>query len=150
MTLMRFREMTLCRAHRRAIVVLEDAEGRVTLTFYADPQEASRLARLIQRGPQACHPVFDFVRGLLGAFEAGVTRVVIDDVPGEGIGSVLHVQWAGAELAVLSAGRTRHGVAHRTADLRHGRGAGPRPAAGAGAGNGGGRRRGVAAARETG
>lgn len=49
MTLMRFREMTLCRAHRRAIVVLEDAEGRVTLTFYADPQEASRLARLIQR-----------------------------------------------------------------------------------------------------
>jgi hypothetical protein len=44
--------------------------------------------------------VFDFVRGLLSAFEAGLTRVVIDDMPGEGIGSVLHVQWAGAELAV--------------------------------------------------
>jgi bifunctional DNase/RNase len=100
MTLMRFREITLCRAHRRATVVLEDAERRVTLTFYADPQEASRLGRLVDRGPQACHPVFDFVRGLLSAFEAGLTRVVIDDVPGEGIGSVLHVQWAGAELAV--------------------------------------------------
>jgi hypothetical protein len=47
MTLMRFCEITLCRAHRRAIVVLEDAERRVTLTFYADPQEASRLGRSI-------------------------------------------------------------------------------------------------------
>ena len=38
MTLMHFREITLCRAHQRAIVVLEDAERRVTLTFYADPR----------------------------------------------------------------------------------------------------------------
>src|SRR5262245_7771878 len=100
MTLMRFRGITLRRAHRRAVVTLEDAERRVTLTFYADPQEASRLGRLVDRGAQTCHPVLDFVRGLLSAFEAGLTRVVIDDVPGQGIGSVLHVQWAGSELAV--------------------------------------------------
>jgi len=98
MTLMRLREVTPCRVHRRTIVVLEDAQRQLTLTFYADPHEASRLVRVLERGPQACHPVYDFVRGLLSAFEAGVTRVVLDDVPGEGIGSVLHVQWAGDAL----------------------------------------------------
>jgi hypothetical protein len=35
----------------------------------------------------------DFVGALLGSFEAGVTRVVLDDVQGEGIAGLVFVGW---------------------------------------------------------
>jgi hypothetical protein len=54
------------------------------MTFAADSHEAVRLGRVVRHGPQACHPIFDFVRALLSSLEAGVTRVVLEDVGGEG------------------------------------------------------------------
>ena len=85
MTLMQVREMRLCPTHRTAVVQLDDVQRGLTMTLSADPHEAGRLARMMERGPQACHPVFDFVRALLDSFEAGVVRIVLDDVQGEGI-----------------------------------------------------------------
>ena len=94
MTVMQIREIRLCPAHRTAIVRLDDSERRLTMTFAADPHEASRLARVMEHGPRACHPMLDFVGALLGSFEAGVVRVVLDDVQGEG--SPGSSTWAGA------------------------------------------------------
>jgi bifunctional DNase/RNase len=100
MTLMQVREMRLCAAHRAAVVQLDDAERRVTLTFSAEPREATRLARVLEAGPQVCNPALDFVRALLDSFEAGVSRIVLDDVQGEGIAGLVYVGWGGAELPV--------------------------------------------------
>ena len=100
MTRMRIRELSACRDHRRAIIVLEDISRRVTLTFYADPDEARRLAQELQRGRRTCHPVYDFVGGLFRAFEATPSRVVLDDVNGEGIGGTVYVRVDAAEIGV--------------------------------------------------
>lgn len=100
MTLMQVTEMRLCPTHRTAVVELHDAQQRRIMTFSAEPSEAARLARVMECGPQACHPVFDFVRGLLCSFEAGVARIVLDDVQGEGISGTVFVAWGGAELPV--------------------------------------------------
>jgi bifunctional DNase/RNase len=100
MTVMQVREIRLCPAHRTAVVRLDDAERGLTMTFAADPHEASRLARVIERGARACHPTLDFVGALLASFEAGVVRIVLDDVQGEGIAGLVYVGWGGAELPV--------------------------------------------------
>jgi bifunctional DNase/RNase len=100
MTLMHVREMQLCPTHRTAIVRLDDGRHSLTMTFSAELREASRLARVLECGPQACHPVFDFVRALLDSFEAGLARIVLDDVQGEGIAGLVDVGWGGAELPV--------------------------------------------------
>jgi bifunctional DNase/RNase len=100
MTLMQVRELRLCPAHRTAVVQLDDAERGLTMTFSAEPREAARLARVLERGPQACNPVLDFVRALLNSFEAGVARIVLDDVQGEGIAGLVYVGWGGAERPV--------------------------------------------------
>jgi hypothetical protein len=89
MTLMRIRQVVPCAQHNRVIIVLEDAAGRQALTFYADPEEARRLAREIARGRRVCHPIYDFVHGLRHALQAAATRVVLEDVNGSGIGSVV-------------------------------------------------------------
>ena len=102
MTLMQVREMRLCPTHRTAVVQLDDVQRGLTMTFSADPHEAGRLARMMERGPQACHPVFDFVRALLDSFESGVVRIVLDDVQGEGIEGLVYVGWGGGELPVPS------------------------------------------------
>jgi bifunctional DNase/RNase len=72
----------------------------VTITFSAEPREATRLARVLEAGPQACNPVLDFVRALLNSFEAGLARIVLDDVQGEGIAGLVYVGWGGTELPV--------------------------------------------------
>ena len=96
MTLMLVRDMRVCPKHRTAVVRLDDTQRHVTMTFSADASEAARLARVIERGPQTCHPVFDFVGALLGSFEAGVARIVL----GEGIAGPVYVGWGGGELPV--------------------------------------------------
>ena len=65
MTLMRIREITSCAQHKRTIIMLEDVHRCLRLTFYADPDEACRLTQELERGPYACHPVYDFMRRLL-------------------------------------------------------------------------------------
>ena len=91
MTLIHLRDVRLCPAHHSAIVRMDDSSGALTMTFAADSHEAVRLGRVVRHGPQACHPIFDFVRALLCSLEAGVTRVVLEDVQGEGISRVVYV-----------------------------------------------------------
>jgi bifunctional DNase/RNase len=87
-------------ALRAAVERLEPTSGTLTITFAADSHEAVRLGRVVQHGPQACHPIFDFVRALLSSLEAGVTRVVLEDVQGEGISGIVYVGAGGSELPV--------------------------------------------------
>jgi bifunctional DNase/RNase len=100
MTLMRIQELASCPQHRRALVVLEDVGGRRRLTFYADPYETRRLAQAMTRGRQTCHPVYDFIRVLLGKLGASLTRVVLEDVSGHGIGALVHVKQGASEVPV--------------------------------------------------
>ena len=100
MILVHLRDVRLCPAHHSAIVRLDDASGTMTITFAADSHETVRLGRVVQHGPQACHPIFDFVRALLSSLEAGVTRVVLEDVQGEGISGVVYVGTGGSEMPV--------------------------------------------------
>jgi uncharacterized protein len=100
MTLMRIREITSCDVHARTIIVLEDAGQRLTLRFYADPEETRRLAQALRHGRCACHPVYDFIDGLLQAFRATPTRVVLDDVEGRGIGGLLYARHADSEVGI--------------------------------------------------
>ncbi len=53
MTRMRVPQLTSCRHHRRPIIILEDVGRHVALTFYADPDDARRLARELDRGRKA-------------------------------------------------------------------------------------------------
>ncbi|MCL6640047.1 MAG: DUF151 domain-containing protein [Candidatus Rokubacteria bacterium] len=100
MTLMRLVELTRCPAHDRVVVVLEDAGRRRRLAFYADRLEAQRLARQVQRGPMACHPILDFIGALLVTWQASPVRVVLDDVAGQGITGVVCLRQGELELAV--------------------------------------------------
>jgi bifunctional DNase/RNase len=100
MILMRIRDMTFCPQHKRGVVVLEDAQRRLTLAFHVHPEEAPRLARLMQRRPEAFHPLHDFIRFLLEAFQATATHVVLDDMPDKGLIAFVYVQRAGSELSI--------------------------------------------------
>lgn len=100
MTLMRIREISSCANHGRTTIVLEDAGRHLTLTFYADREEARRLTREVSRSGCACHPIYDFVGGLLRAFEATPMRLVLDDVEGQGIGSLMVVRHGEAEVGI--------------------------------------------------
>jgi bifunctional DNase/RNase len=100
MILMRLKELAACTRHHRALVVLEDRERSRLLTFYADPEETRRLARALARGPRACHPVYDFVRALLGTLGASALRVVLDDVDGRGVGALVHLRQGQRETVV--------------------------------------------------
>lgn len=100
MNLMRLRELTSCAQHDRVVVVLEDVAQLRRLTFYAEAQEARRLAQQIQRGPRACHPVFDFIQALLRTWHATPVRVVLEDVEGEGIGALVYLRQGEIELSI--------------------------------------------------
>jgi bifunctional DNase/RNase len=100
MTLMQIRYITSCPQYKRTIIILEDVRQCLRLTFYADPDEACRLTQELERGPYACHPVYDFMRRLLDALQATATRVVLDVVQGEGLDGLVYVQQAEAERGV--------------------------------------------------
>ena len=46
MILMRIREIASCMQHKRTIIILEDVHQCLRPTFYADPDEACRLAQV--------------------------------------------------------------------------------------------------------
>jgi bifunctional DNase/RNase len=100
MTLMQIREIASCSQHKRTIITLEDVHQCLRLTFYADPDEACRLTQELERGPYACHPVYDFMRRLLDALQATATRIVLDVVQGEGLDGFVYVRQAEAERGV--------------------------------------------------
>lgn len=100
MIMMQLREVTSCAVHGRAIIMLEDVNERLRLTFYADLEEAQRLGHVIGRGPCAGQPVYDFIQSLLEAFQTTATRVVLDEVKGELIGSFVYFRRAGSDVVV--------------------------------------------------
>jgi bifunctional DNase/RNase len=91
MTLMRLREPTSCPHHSRVLITLDDTTGARRITFYADADDARRLAREMARGPRACHPIFDFIQTLLKSWHAVPVRVVLEDVNGDGIGALVYL-----------------------------------------------------------
>ena len=97
---MQLREVTSCAVHGRAIIMLEDVNERLRLTFYADLEEAQRLGHVIGRGPCAGQPVYDFIQSLLEAFQTTATRVVLDEVKGDLIGSFVYFRRAGSDVVV--------------------------------------------------
>lgn len=100
MTLMRIREINACPKHPRTTIVLEDLDCQTTLTFYADRDEARRLTQEIARRGCACHPIYDFVRALFLALDGDLTRVVLEDAGGRGIGGRVYVRSGESELGV--------------------------------------------------
>ena len=97
---MRILDLTSCAEHRRTLIVLEDAVGARRLTFYADAEEARRLARELARGPRACHPIFDFVQALLGAWHVAPVRIVLEDVNGDGLGALVYLRQGDVETSL--------------------------------------------------
>jgi bifunctional DNase/RNase len=100
MTLMRICNLTGCPTHRRVLINLEDVNGGRRLTFYADAEDAQRLARELARGPRACHPIFDFIQILLGSWHAAPVRVVLEDVNGDGIGALVYLRQGEVESSL--------------------------------------------------
>ncbi len=97
--MMQLREMISYTVHGRAIIMLEDVDERFRLTFYAGLAEAQRLAHVIGQGPYAGQPVYDFIQSLLEAFQTTATRVVLDEVKSDLIGSFIYFRRA--ELDVV-------------------------------------------------
>ena len=85
MNVMRVRELRACQKHNRALVILEAVESPRRVTFYAEAEDARRLARELTRGPRACHPIFDFVMSLLRNWHATPVHIVLEDAEGDGI-----------------------------------------------------------------
>jgi bifunctional DNase/RNase len=100
MTLVRIRDLTACPQHRRVLVNLEDVDSSRQLTFYADAEDARRLARELARGPRACHPIFDFIQALLRSWHAAPVRVVLEDVNGDGIGALVYLRQGEVESSI--------------------------------------------------
>jgi bifunctional DNase/RNase len=100
MIVMQVREVTSCAVHKRTIIVLENVSEQLRLTFYADLEQAQRLTQVMGRGPCDGQPVYDFIQSLLGALQTTATRVVLDAVKGERIGSFVSFRRAGSDVVV--------------------------------------------------
>lgn len=100
MTLLRIRELASCSEHRRTLIVLDDVAGSRRLTFYADPDDARRLAREMARGPAACHPIFDFIQTLLRTWHVAPVRVVLEAINGDGVGALVYLRQGEIELSI--------------------------------------------------
>ena len=100
MTPMRIRALLTSPEKDRAVIVLEDAEERLRLAFSADLQETHRLGRALGSTQCGCHPIYDFVESLLGACQARITHVVLDDTCDLGIGAVVELEHANMRLTI--------------------------------------------------
>jgi bifunctional DNase/RNase len=100
MIMMQLREMNSCTVHGRAIIMLEDVNKRFRLTLYADLAETQRLAQVIGQGPYAGQPVYDFIQSLLEALQTTATRIVLDAMQGERIGSYIYFRRAASDVVV--------------------------------------------------
>src|SRR5262249_31156386 len=82
---------------KRVIIVLEDMSGQRTLAIAADPEETTRLAQELARGPQGEHPILDFVDRMFQRFHLAPTCVVLEYVPGEGLASAVPFRLLGCD-----------------------------------------------------
>jgi bifunctional DNase/RNase len=100
MVLMQIREVTFCAHHKRGLIVLEDAQQRLTLAFDVHPDEMPRLSQIMPSAKHVFHPLYDFIASLLHAFLIIPTDVVLDDVPQKGLMAFLYVERTGTRLSV--------------------------------------------------
>jgi bifunctional DNase/RNase len=100
MILMRLRELTSCAHHERVLITLDETTGPRRITFFADTDDARRLAREMTRGTRACHPIFDFIQALLSAWHAAPVRVVLEDVNGDGVGALVYLRQGEIESSI--------------------------------------------------
>jgi bifunctional DNase/RNase len=82
------------------LITLVDTTGPRRITFYADADDARRLAREMARGSRACHPIFDFIQTLLRSWHAVPVRVVLEDVNGDGIGALVYLRQGELESSI--------------------------------------------------
>src|SRR5262249_22349237 len=73
------RGLTHDRGDERAVLCLEDADGRLRLGLLIPLNEANRLARALGQTPCPCVPVFELVERLVRGLGARVHRVELDD-----------------------------------------------------------------------
>jgi bifunctional DNase/RNase len=100
MVLMQIREFNFCAHHKRGLIVLEDAQQRLTLAFNVHPDEVPRLSQIMKGVKHVIHPLYDFIQSLLDAFLVTPTDVVLDDVPQRGLMAFVYVERAGTRLSV--------------------------------------------------
>jgi bifunctional DNase/RNase len=100
MVLMQIRELNFCADHKRGLIVLEDAERRLTPSFNVHPGEVPRLSRIMKGSKHVIHPPYDFIQSLLDAFLVTPTDVVLDDIPQRGFMAFVYVERAGTRLSV--------------------------------------------------
>jgi bifunctional DNase/RNase len=100
MVLMRIRELTRCAKHQRVLITLDDVESARHVTFYADAEDARRLARELRSSPRVCHPIFDFIQELLRRWHAAPVRVVLENVNGDGIGATVYLRQGELEAGI--------------------------------------------------
>jgi bifunctional DNase/RNase len=100
MVLMQIRELNFCAHHKRGLIVLEDAQQRLTLAFNVHPDEVPRLSQIIKGVKHVIHPLYDFIESLLDAFLISPTDIVLDDVPRRGLMAFVYVERAGTRLSV--------------------------------------------------
>jgi bifunctional DNase/RNase len=100
MTLLQIRELNFCAPHKRGLIVLEDAQHRLTLAFDVHPDEVPRLSQLMRGTKHIVHPLFEFIQSLLEAFLVTPTDVVLDDVPQRGLIAFVYVERAGTRLSI--------------------------------------------------
>ena len=68
MVLMQIREFNFCAPHKRGLIMLEDAQQRLTLAFNVHPDEVARLSQIMKGVKHVIHPLYDFIESLLDAF----------------------------------------------------------------------------------
>jgi bifunctional DNase/RNase len=100
MVLMQIRELNFCAHHKRGLIVLEDAQQRLTLAFNVHPDEVPRLSQIMKGVKHVVHPLYDFIGSLLDAFLISPTDIVLDDVPQRGLMAFVYVERAGTRLSV--------------------------------------------------
>jgi bifunctional DNase/RNase len=100
MVLMQIRELNFCAHHKRGLIVLEDAQQRLTLAFNVHPDEVPRLSQIMKGVKDVIHPLYDFIGSLLDAFLISPTDIVLDDVPQRGLMAFVYVERVGTRLSL--------------------------------------------------
>jgi bifunctional DNase/RNase len=100
MTRVRVLDVGSMRDSRRSVILLEDLEQRLRLTFSTDAGEAQRLAKELGRGRCRCNPIYDFIQSLLDACGATIGRVVLEDLPGKGLEALVDVTLDGIAVPI--------------------------------------------------
>ncbi len=98
---LRIRGLGSTRDNKRTVILLEDPEQRFRLAFSTDPDEAKRLAREMGRAGCRCNPVYDLIQSFLEAFQATITRVVLEDAGYHGLAARVELRLRASGLGMV-------------------------------------------------